>query len=39
MFPTELSAIDCFIKICYPDGITCPHCGVQTKIYHRSSYP
>ncbi|MDR3102392.1 MAG: transposase [Methanocalculaceae archaeon] len=39
LFPTELSAIQYFIKIRYPDGIICPHCGAETKVYHSSGYP
>lgn len=34
-FPTEKSMIDYFIKIRYPEGIKCNHCG-SDKVYHRS---
>jgi transposase-like protein len=39
-FPTELSIIEYFIGIRYPDGATCPHCGaVKYKIYREPKYP
>jgi transposase-like protein len=34
-FPTEKAIIDYFIKIRYPEGIKCNHCG-SDKVYHRS---
>lgn len=34
-FPTELSCIDCYLKIRYPNGIRCNHCG-SSKIYQRT---
>ena len=34
-FPTERSIMDYFIKIRYPEGIKCNHCG-SDKVYHRS---
>ena len=33
-FPDEKAIIDYFIKIRYPDGVKCNHCG-SDKIYHR----
>ena len=39
-FPTELSIIEYFIGIRYPNGATCPHCGaVKYKIYKEPKYP
>ena len=38
LFPTEEKAISYFIKIRYPEGITCPHCGSH-KVYPRSESP
>jgi len=39
-FPTELSVIEYFIGVRYPDGVTCPHCGaVKYKIYREPKYP
>ncbi|MDR3102058.1 MAG: transposase, partial [Methanocalculaceae archaeon] len=35
LFPSELSAIEYFIKIRYPDGVICPHCGGRQLIYRR----
>ena len=35
IFPTELSCIDCYLKIRYPDDIRCNHCG-STKVYQRT---
>jgi len=32
--PDEEAAIDYFIKIRYPDGLVCPHCGAKDKVYH-----
>jgi transposase-like protein len=34
-YPTEKAIIDYFIKIRYPEGVRCPHCG-SNKVYHRS---
>jgi transposase-like protein len=34
-FPTEQSCIDSYLKIRYPDGIRCNHCG-SSKVYQRT---
>ena len=34
-YPDETSIIDYFIKIRYPNGVKCNHCGSE-KVYHRS---
>jgi transposase-like protein len=34
-FPSEMSIIDYFIKIKYPQGVKCNYCGSE-KVYHRS---
>jgi len=34
-YPTEKAIIDYFIKIRYPEGVKCNHCG-SDKVYHRS---
>lgn len=34
-YPNEMSIIDYFIKIRYPEGIKCNHCGSE-KVYHRN---
>ena len=39
LFPSELSAIEYFIKIRYPDGVICPHCGGRQLIYRRKDEP
>ena len=36
LFPTEKAVVDYFIKIRYPDGIACNHCG-STKVYPRTA--
>jgi len=33
-FPDEKVIIDYFIKVRYPDGVKCNHCG-SSKVYHR----
>jgi transposase-like protein len=33
-YPTEKAIIDYFIKIRYPEGVRCNHCG-SDKVYHR----
>jgi len=39
-FPTEESVIQYFIKLRYPNGATCPHCGaVHNKIYRETKRP
>lgn len=35
MFPSEEKVIEHFIKIRYPDGVTCNHCGSK-KVYQRN---
>ena len=37
-FPDEKSIIDYFVRIRYPDGIKCPHCGNE-KVYHKKKRP
>lgn len=37
-FPDELSIINYFITIRYPQGVTCNHCG-STKVIHRHTTP
>lgn len=34
-FPTEESVIDYFLKIRYPNGVTCNHCG-SIKVYQKT---
>ncbi|MFA5015673.1 MAG: IS1595 family transposase [Actinomycetota bacterium] len=34
-YPTEKAIIDYFIKIRYPEGVKCNHCG-SSKVYRRS---
>jgi transposase-like protein len=34
-FPNEMSIIDYFIRIRYPEGVKCNYCG-SDKVYHRS---
>jgi len=36
LFPTEKAVVDYFIKIRYPNGIVCNHCG-STKAYARTA--
>ncbi len=38
-FPTQKSIITHFIKIRYPDGISCPYCNSKDKISLRSDRP
>lgn len=38
-FPTELSIIEYFIKTRFKDGICCPHCGAEEKVYHKRTAP
>jgi transposase-like protein len=35
LFPTVDSVIEYFLKIRYPNGVVCPHCG-SVKVYHES---
>jgi len=37
-FPTEESVIEYYIKVRYPDGVYCRHCG-SVSVYHRTSRP
>ena len=37
-FPTEEAVIEYYIKIRYPDGVYCRHCG-SVSVYHRTSRP
>ena len=37
-FPTEESVIEYYIKVRYPDGAYCRHCG-SVSVYHRTSRP
>ena len=37
-FPEE-AAIDYFVKIRYPDGLFCPHCGATSRVYHCNNRP
>ena len=39
LFPTEEAVIEHFIKIRYPNGVSCPHCGATFKVYHRKDRP
>lgn len=38
-FPTEKAAINHFVSIRYPNGISCPHCGSSAKISRRDDRP
>lgn len=38
-FPDEISAIDHFLNIRYPDGLTCPHCRGKVKISRYRARP
>ncbi|MDR3102322.1 MAG: transposase [Methanocalculaceae archaeon] len=35
MFPDEEPVIDYFLKIRYPDGSVCPHCGEKYLVYQK----
>jgi transposase-like protein len=38
LFPTAEAVINYFLKIRYPNGVVCPHCG-SVSVYHRTEKP